>query len=246
MICKNCSAKISDDVLLCPYCGTENQKVAQKEQQDYIDGYESKKRKLKKVPEKVVRKTTKGLVYGAGITLGIIILALIVVTAFSKITTGDALAKQEKELAKLEAYYVDADYEAMSNYLEKIDKRGGSYEKYNRISGVYSAMDWHVEMLKDDTEYVQKIDLDAMSVESHIEWCIEPLAEIYEWEEMDFPYGEKDGALYVRKQYMNAFKDYMLLTDEEIESAILMYLDGERDYMELAEIAIQRMEEHFR
>ena len=246
MICKNCSAKIRDDVLLCPYCGTENQKVAQKEQQDYIDGYESKKRKLKKVPEKVVRKTTKGLVYGAGITLGIIILALIVVTAFSKITTGDALAKQEKELAKLESYYVDADYEAMSNYLEKIDKRGGSYEKYNRISGVYSAMDWHVEMLKDDTEYVQKIDLDAMSVESHIEWCIEPLAEIYEWEEMDFPYGEKDGALYVRKQYMNAFKNYMLLTDEEIESAILMYLDGERDNMELAEIAIQRMEEHFR
>ena len=246
MICKNCSAKIRDDVLLCPYCGTENQKVAQKEQQDYIDGYESKKRKLKKVPEKVVRKTTKGLVYGAGITLGIIILALIVVTAFSKIITGDALAKQEKELAKLESYYVDADYEAMSNYLEKIDKRGGSYEKYNRVLRVYSAMDWHVEMLKDDTEYVQKIDLDAMSVESHIEWCIEPLAEIYEWEEMDFPYGEKDGALYVRKQYMNAFKDYMLLTDEEIESAILMYLDGERDYMELAEIAIQRMEEHFR
>ena len=83
MICKNCSAKISDEVLLCPYCGTENQKVAQKEQQEYIDGYKHKKRKLKKVPEKVVRKTTKGLVYGAGITLGIIILALIVVVAFS-------------------------------------------------------------------------------------------------------------------------------------------------------------------
>ena len=246
MICKNCSAKISDDILLCPYCGTENLKVAQKEQQEYIDGYKRKKRKLKKVPEKVVRKTTKGLVYGAGITLGIIILALIVVVAFSKITTGDALAKQEQELAKLEAYYVDADYEAMCQYLEKIDKRGGSYEKYVRISGVFSAMDWHIEMLKDDTEYVKRIDLDAMSVESHIEWGIEPLAEIYAWEEMDFPYGEKDGALYVRNQYMKAFKDYMLLTDEEIESAILMYLDGERDYMELAEIAIQRMEEHFR
>lgn len=246
MICKNCGAKISEDVLLCPYCGTENQAVAQKEQQEYIDGYKKRKRMLKKVPEKVVKKTTKGLVYGAGVTLGIVILLLIVVMAFSKITTGDALAKQEKEIDKLEAYYVVGDYEAMSGYLETIDKRGGSYEKYNRVSGVYSAMDWHVEMLKDDMEYVKKIDLDAMSVESHIEWCIEPLAEIYEWEEMDFPYGEKDGALYVRKQYMNAFKNYMLLTEEEIHSAVLMYADGERDYMELAEIAIQRMEEHFR
>ena len=246
MICKNCGAKISEDVLLCPYCGTENQAVAQKEQQEYIDGYKKRKRMLKKVPEKVVKKTTKGLVYGAGVTLGIVILLLIVVMAFSKITTGDALAKQEKEIDKLEAYYVVGDYEAMSGYLETIDKMGGSYEKYNRVSGVYSAMDWHVEMLKDDMEYVKKIDLDAMSVENHIEWCIEPLAEIYEWEEMDFPYGEKDGALYVRKQYMNAFKDYMLLTEEEIHSAVLMYADGERDYMELAEIAIQRMEEHFR
>ena len=213
MICKNCSAKISEDVLLCPYCGTENPLVAQKEQQDYIDGYERRKRKLKNVPEKVVGKTTKGLVYGAGITLGVIILALIVVMAFSKITTGDALAKQEKEIAKLEEYYADGNYEAMSQYLEKIGKWGGSYEKYNRISGVYSSMDWHIEMLQDDAEYVKKIDLDAMSVENHIEWCVESLAEIYEWEEMDFPYGEKVGALYVRNQYMNAFKDYMLLTE---------------------------------
>lgn len=246
MICKNCSAKIREDVLLCPYCGTENPLVAQKEQQDYIDDYKTRKRKLKKVPEKVVRKTTKGLVYGAGITLGAIILLLIVVMAFSKITTGDALAKQEKELAKLEEYYAAGNYEDMSNYLEKIDRRGGSYEKYTRVSGVYSTMDWHVEMLQDDAEYVKKIDLDAMSVENHIEWCIGPLAEIYEWEEMEFPYGEKTGALYVREQYMNAFKEYMLLREEEIESSILMYLDGERDYMELAEIAIQRMEEHFR
>ena len=93
---------------------------------------------------------------------------------------------------------------------------------------------------------MKTIDLDAINVESHIEWCIESLAQIYEWEEMDFPYGERDGVLYAKEQYMNALKTYMLFTEEEIESAVLAYIDGERDYMELAEIGIQRMEEHFR
>ena len=46
MICKNCGAKIGQDILLCPYCGTENSDVAKKEQQDYINDYEKKKQEL--------------------------------------------------------------------------------------------------------------------------------------------------------------------------------------------------------
>ena len=246
MICKNCSAEISDDILLCPYCGTENQKVAEKEQQDYIDSYRKKKNNLKNVPNKVVKKTTKGLVYVAGAILGFIVLAILVIGAFSGLVSGNVLAKQEKEIAKLEKYYAEGDYEAMSQYYEKVGRGGGSYEKYKRVSRVYSSMDWHLEMLKDDTYYVKTIDLDANHVEEHIEWCLEPLARIYEWEEMGFPYGEEEGALYVKDEYMNAFQIYTRLTETEIKSAVLMYVDGERDYMELAEIAIQRMEEHFR
>ena len=96
MICKNCSAEIKDDVLLCPYCGTENAKVAQKEQQDYINSVQNKRKELKKIPQKVMKKTTKWLIYGAGCVLGITILMLLVVMAFSKLTQGDMLAKQEK------------------------------------------------------------------------------------------------------------------------------------------------------
>ena len=246
MICKNCSAEISDDILLCPYCGTENQKVAEKEQQDYIDGYRRKKNNLSQVPNRVVAKTTKGLVYGVGAIIGFIVLAVLVIGAFSGLVSGNALAKQEKEIAKLEKYYAEGDYEAMSQYYEKVGRGGGSYEKYKRASNIYSGMEWDLEMLKSDTSYVKTIDLDANSVENHIEWCLEPLAKISEWEEMDFPYGEETVALYVKEQYMNALQTYTRLTEREIKSAVLMYQDGERDYMELAEIAIQRMEEHFR
>ena len=251
MICKNCGAKISKDELLCPYCGTENSEVAQREQQDYIKAYKKKKRMLKNVPEKVVKKTTKWLMYCAMGMFGIVILILIVVFAFSKLTNGDVMARQEMELAKLEEYYVAADYEKMSGYLERLDStgsRGGRYEKYWRIARLYDSMDWHLESLQSNAEYIKTIDLDAINVESDLERCIAVLYGIYKMRELEFPYGEKDGALYVESQYISALKEYALLNDEEIESAVLRFeFDGQdNDYMELAEISIQRMEEQFR
>ena len=30
MFCKNCGAEIAEDILLCPYCGAENEEVAEK------------------------------------------------------------------------------------------------------------------------------------------------------------------------------------------------------------------------
>ncbi len=246
MICKNCSAEIKDDVLLCPYCGTENAKVAQKEQQDYINSVQNKRKELKKIPQKVMKKTTKWLIYGAGCVLGITILMLLVVMAFSKLTQGDMLAKQEKELAKLEEYYEAGDYESMSGYLKKVDGRGGSYEKYRRVANLYDRMDWQLGALTSNIEYVQTIDLDATDVEDDIERCIVVLAEIREMEELEFPYDEKTGVLYIKEQYVSALKEYALLTDEEIESAVSNFDEEENDYLELAEISIQRMEEKFR
>lgn len=248
MICKNCGAEISEDELLCPYCGTENLKVAQKEQQNYIEGYEKRKRALKKVPEKVVKKTTKGFFYVAGGIFGTVILLLIVSVAFSKITRADMLSKQEKELEKLEKYYVSGEYASMTAYLDKIDKRGGSYEKYRRVAELYENMDWYIENLKSNAEFAKKIDLDAVNVEIYLEWCFEELAEIREMEELEFPYEEKAGVLYIKEQYYKALKEYALLTEEEIDSAVKStdLNSSDNDYMELAEISIQRMEEQFR
>jgi hypothetical protein len=136
----------------------------------------------------------------------------------------------------------------MTKYLDKIDKRGGSYEKYRRVARLYDNMDWYIENLQSNAEFAKKIDLDAVNVENYLEWCIEELAKIHEMEELEFPYGEKTGVLYIKQQYYTALKEYALLTEEEIDSAVkatdLNSFDN--DYMELAEISIQRMEEQFR
>ena len=244
MVCKECGAQFDENELLCPYCGAENFQVAKEQQDEYVKNYKRKKKEIKRMPEKLVKKTTKSMFYLAGgLFIGVILL-LIVVTAFSKIVSSDMLARQEKELANLESYYVQGDYETMCNYLEKIDKRGGSYEKYNRIYDLYRNMDWKIQAVKDNLEYAKAIELDATYVAADLERCLEELKTISEMETLQFPYGEKEGALYVKAQYMDALKNYAFLTEAEIESAISVYKQEGHDYLELAEIAIQRMEEY--
>lgn len=203
--------------------------------------------KTKNVPEEYIKKITKNLFYTIGWMLCAVILIWIVIVAFSKVTGGDMLAKQEEEIALLEEYYAAGDYESMCNYLDKIDQRGGSYEKYNRIGRLYQGMESEIGALQSNMEYAESVELDVVSVEDDIERCMMKLAVIEEMENLEFPYSEKEGALYIKTQYVNALTEYALLTEEEIKSAVSVYCDeGENDYIELAEISIQRIEECFR
>lgn len=246
MICKNCSAQVDKTQRICPYCGSENFDIAKKEQDDYIKEFGRKKRKLRHIPEKFVNKTSKILLYLAAGIFVCILLAIAVVAVFSKATKGDILENQEKELAKLEEYYAAGEYNNMCNYMENIRRRGGKYEKYDRIANLYRAMDWKIEALQLNPDFIKNIDLPVSDVEDDIERCILELARIREMEEADFPYGEKDGALYIKNEYMSALVKYAFLTEEEIENAVDIYSEEGTDYTFLAEVSIQRMEEAFR
>lgn len=246
MVCKNCSAQIDKTKLICPYCGSENFDMAKKEQDDYVKEFRRKKRKLKLIPEKFVNKTSKILLYLAAGIFVCILLAIWGVTVFSKATKGDILEKQEKELAKLEEYYAAGEYNNMCDYLENIRSRGGKYEKYKRISDLYRHMEWKIEALQLNPDFAKTIDLSASDVAEDIERCICELSKIREMEEDNFPYGEGEGAIYIKNEYMSALKKYAFLTKEEIENAIAIYDDEGTDYSSLAEVSIQRMEEAVR
>lgn len=244
MICKNCSAEISEKELLCPYCGTENFDVAKSEQEEYLAHFKKKRDEVKNIPEKMMKNGPKKILKVVGTLIGVAVVVLVVVAGFSRIMAGDSLAKQQKQIEKLEAYYQAGDYEQMCEYYEKLEVYGGSFEKYARICRLYSNMDWRIEALKSNREFAAQIDMSATDVEVDFDRCFSDLHEISEMEELEFPYGEETAALYIKKEYVDALKEYAYLTDEEIESGILMYGEEGSDYMELAEISIQRMEEN--
>ena len=190
-----------------------------------------------------MKKVTTKILYVACCIIGIFALLIIVIMAFSRITAGDSLVKQQEEIAKLEEYYQSGDYEKMCDYLESIEKRGGSYEKYTRIYQLYVSVDWKIEAVINSVEYSEP---DVIYVEECLEWCLGELATIDKMESLDFPYGEREGALYIKERYMSALEEYLLLTEDEINTAVSDYSENGNDYMELAEIAVQRVEENSR
>lgn len=189
---------------------------------------------------KTVKGTFKRFLYVVASILGVFALVIFVVTAFFRVAAGDLLAQQEKEIADLEEYYQNGDYENLCEYYRSIGKSGGDYEKYNRICELYEDMKQGIKALEkmedyggEKTEYLQEC----------LDMSMETLAEINDMESLGFPYGEDEGAMYIKQQYTEALNKYTLLTLDEIATAANSYADNQTDYMELAEIAIQRLEE---
>lgn len=196
-------------------------------------------------PRNIIQNATRKLFSVIVSIVGIFVLILLVVFAFSKVMAGNSLAKQEEQLEILENYYASGEYEAMSAYLDEIGKTGGNYEKYRRIAELYDEMTNMEERMKRYSEQPTESSFEATEIEYVLEWSFKDLAKVRDMEECGYPYDEEKGALYIKQQYIHALETYLFLTREEIESGTLMYIGKENDYMELAEIVLQRLEEHY-
>lgn len=240
MYCKNCGAQIEDNVLQCPYCDFENEKVAQKEQDAHIEYYDNKTKKLKQLPDKIVNKTTKYLLMAAGAVFVLFIIVLVVVFIVSSIKSKTDLPMQEKHLKKLEEYYVSGQYDKLGEYLDEKDLHGGSYQKYTVADNLYYFMELEINSLKQNYEYAVKIDIDETYLASNLEEIFKNMIKIEGLRDDGFKYGEEAAAVYVENEYKNALKTYAFLTEEEIEAVTLDYIDY--DYKELARLVKTRME----
>lgn len=189
---------------------------------------------------KGVKEAFKRLLYVVACILGIFALLLFIVPAFFRVAEGNSLARQEEEIAKLEKYYQNGNYEKMCQYYRDINKSGGDYEKYDRICTLYENMNQNIEALEKTEEYEE---IETEYLQECLQMCMSQLSELDDMESLGFPYGEDEGAMYIKQQYTDALKYYMLLTSDEITTAAGSYVDEKTDYMELAEIAAQRIEE---
>lgn len=187
-----------------------------------------------------VKETVKRVLYVLVSIVGVFLLILLLIPAFLQVLSGDSLAQQEKEISKLEKYYLAGNYEKMCEYLTDIDKTGGEYEKYVRLCKLYENMKVGIGSLEkiEDTE-----EIEVEYLQECLQMCMHDLSRIEEIEKLNYPYDEQQGTDYIRKQYEEAIKQYLLLTEDEIATAIMSYMGEDTDYMELAEIALQRIEE---
>ena len=102
MICENCGAEYDEHLLLCPYCGTENDRAAQLEHQKEMHDLNEKTEKLRQAPERAARKGSQIVTKMAvAAVIGVLVVSA-VIWVVTRIQAGNALGQQEKQLAQLE------------------------------------------------------------------------------------------------------------------------------------------------
>lgn len=240
MICKNCGAEIDEKLLLCPYCNSENEKVAQKEQNEYIEDYKNKIKELESVPDRMIKKSSKAMLLVAGISLIVFLMCIIIGYGASKCVGDDSIEKRDKHIDKLEKYYDDGDYEKIGDYLDSKNLYGTFYEKYRRTYDLYDGMDWKIESIEREVEFIEKYDADVSNVATSIGYVMGELEKIRKIEEEGFIYEEEDAILYIKSRYFEILKEKMMITEQEIEAGIDEYIET-KNCEKLAEIVIERI-----
>ena len=248
MICENCGAEYDDHLLLCPYCGTENDRAAQMEHQKEMQDLNEKTEKLRQAPERAARRGSQIVTKIAVIAVIGVLVTAAVIWAVTRIRAENALSQQEKQLAKLEEYYEAGDFEQMEQYLDSLEYGYSStFAKYR------NAVDWNrlmkdqLEMLESDAEYAKQGGVIGVSeLEFGMDWTFETLYDISEQAKRHYPHGEQEVGEDVTKQLTDALKEHYQLTDEEIANGISMQSDRDLKssaYESMAQDALERMEE---
>lgn len=244
MICKNCGAQIDEIDLLCPYCGTENEKLAKKLHEKDLQLYKFKMEDLAYEPKRKLKKTTRYLLTGATALVGIFLVFLIISWMSSSYAAKHSLDKQENRLKKLEVYYEDGKYAKMYEYLEDIGEYGATYEKYYRIGLMNDQMGWRIEAVESQSEYAKEavVEVTVDDVAVAMGYVIEELVEIKQWEAEAYIYNEQEGAEYLEKQFRDVLREEMLLKDDEIDYAVIQY-EETGVCMDAAQLALARIRE---
>lgn len=247
MICESCGGRYEDDMLLCPYCGTENPALAAGEQQAYMAQYEEKTRRLDEVPDRLARRASGRAGRTAGIVAGFFLAALLAGWGVSRIAASRALGKQQKQVQQLEEYYQAGEYGRMADYLEEIGGSGATFEKYDQMGGIYERFVWTKNFVEDYQDEIrgclqeQETDRALNLISCDLSDCFGQLRRIRDLEEEGFPYGNKDGMREIAKRYEELLADTYLLDADEIGEGISRYESAETDYTDLAELALKRL-----
>ena len=171
MVCNSCGGEYDDKAFLCPYCNTENTKVAAKIKKDILHKYDKEANRIKKeLPGHVVKKGTSIYIKLLLGIFALMVIASIVVLIFSQLSVDQNYKKQKKAVAVLEQYFQAGEYIKIRDYLRKNNVKINT-QKYseigklaNREESILEYLDWYGEYTDSlgGTNYAQSYRADAL------------------------------------------------------------------------------------
>ena len=232
MICKNCQNEYDDHEVVCPFCGTENELEAKRrEKQDLLKAeQQEEEEELERARRRALYKKIAAIVAAVLIVLGAVVFFVY------KYTTSDsAKEKKAEELATLEQYYQDEEYDKVLEYLQTCEYSYTSdYDKYitvSRIVGAAQQYDGIMEKLREQSK-----------TDNALSETLSQLKTLDTYEAQGFVHDEEAAVRHYQKMYRHELLDVALLTEEELEYELAVSSMG-RDYTELSTKVISRWKE---
>lgn len=243
MLCKNCGAEIAEDILLCPYCGAENEEVAEREHKEEIEDILDRAAQLETRPEEIAGKMkarmNKIALY-AVIGLLVVLFAVFVVTRL----IGDQSAnKMKKELNTLEKYYDAREFGKMKTYFNSLENTlGERYKKYRNVISHYERSERQKEYLEEAKKRLAKGNMGAELMEVYLDGVQSTFYKFWEAEQEGFRYDEGDGIQYMKEELQHVLMETVGITEAEITLYFDGFTEGEErpDLMPLAEDLVIR------
>lgn len=240
MQCPNCGAEIEKTAGQCRYCGRENPQIAEAEQRAQIESIYQRAADLLHLPERIVRKVVKYIIIAAAVILTAFLIFLLAMWLTADARQEMSYQKQQNQIAQLEEYYQNGEYNEMLNYIEKnkIDY-AAAFRKYQFIGKIYQKLvsytEWADNYLSSPLNYLSA-DMLAMHIDN-FEIIIRNTNEL---EQDGFLYGEKAEAEALREEAAAYLRDRLHLTDDEILQAAEWKYDS-REMAALGETCLLRL-----
>lgn len=231
MVCKNCGAQYSDEKLQCPYCHTENRRIALRRKKEILKDYDKEadaiRARAELYPKEAANKWT-GItlrILCVAAVLGVIVVAVMLV--WNKYSVKYQYEKGMEHTQNLETLFLAEDYEGIRTYMQEEDI-WNEYPKYYQVANAYKQyrdMKESAERIRKTEEYLYDTRedweiLNAYDID-HIMDCAVRLADGYEEYGKDTVFLGNEDAL--EKFYLAAVKELEKygFTEEEIEGILL-------------------------
>ncbi len=157
MICKNCGAEYADDGISCPYCHTENRKVALRKKKEILKGYDREADAMRVRAESYVERTankwTKKIFMILGIIAVIGVVVSIIFIMVSNFAVNREYEKETEHTRNLEELLAASDYTGMEKYMSEEEITGG-YRKYEQVVRMYR----QYKSMKSSNEQIRSLD----------------------------------------------------------------------------------------
>lgn len=243
MFCKNCGAEYEDFLPKCPYCDTENVEVSYRKQRDYVNNYKKKGNFFAMLPNLLVHQAG-GMMKKIALIAGFVFLLVLVIGFVgSYLYSATAVGRMDRQIEKLEEYYVAQDYEGLREYYYSLDSTyGGSYEKYDRVIDIHWRLhnrladfeNWH------NSHYLEHYTAEEM--EREYASLVALVHDIRELEAEGYLYGEGEAIESFKAELELAMEKSVPISEEELEMAVARFEeDWNCSFLEEAKVLLERL-----